>query len=162
MDFENLNIRLAATFLAGVIVGVGSFAIINSARDAKENVAALSTINATTTAAFIEGSNGVIVPTNTAGKTVALDQVVLSKPGWVAIHDDVNGTPGRILGAKLFDSGKSNGYVELLRATVPGTSYFAVLHNDDGNYKNFNVKTDTILKNESGAIIMTKFTTEAR
>ncbi|MBA3550979.1 hypothetical protein H0W32_02105, partial [Patescibacteria group bacterium] len=49
--------------------------------------------------------------------------------------------------------------VDLLRNTENGKSYFAVLHTDDGNYKNFNAQTDIILKNVKGEMIMVKFTT---
>jgi hypothetical protein len=48
--------------------------------------------------------------------------------------------------------------VELIRATVAGNSYFAVLHDDDdGKYKLFTPQTDKPLLDASGQPIMVKF-----
>ncbi len=157
MDWNNQNVRLAISFIVGIIVGVAAYAIVDSNRETTR--APRESLTSTTTTSVIEGDNGVIVQDQSAGNKVDVAQVVLKTPGWVAIHDDVNGQPGRILGAKLFDSGKLNGNVELLRNTENGKSYFAVLHTDDGNYKSFNAQTDTILKNAQGEMIMVKFTT---
>ncbi|MDQ3076593.1 MAG: hypothetical protein M3Q63_00850 [bacterium] len=158
MDWNNQNVRLAISFIVGAIVGVALYAIIDANRTDTTSTLS-SNITATTTTPVIEGDNGVLVNDQSAGNKVEVTQVVFKTPGWVAIHDDVNGQPGKILGAKLFDSGKMAGSVDLLRSTENGKSYFAVLHTDDGNYKNFNAQTDTILKDAKGQMIMVKFTT---
>jgi len=54
---------------------------------------------------------------------------------WVAVHEDVDGKPSRILGAQLFSAGTNLGKVDLLRPTVAGMSYHAMLHSDDGDRK---------------------------
>jgi hypothetical protein len=158
---ENQNVRLAISFIAGLVVGLAGYWLIDRRQGDIIDQTALKANNntASTTALVMQGDNGLSVQNQSAGRTVMVDQIVLKNPGWVAIHDNVNGQPGRILGAQLFDSGKSSGSVELLRATMNGISYIAVLHNDDGNYKNFNPKTDTPLMNSTGAMIMATFTT---
>jgi hypothetical protein len=100
---------------------------------------------------------GIIVDDQNPGHLVVVSQVSLTKPGWVVIHDDNNGVPGNILGARLFDKGKNSGIVELLRALQNGKTYLAVIHEDDGNQHVFSVKTDLPLKDASGTIVMTKF-----
>lgn len=156
---ENQNVRLVVVFIIGVIVGVIAYAVVDNARDERNNAVA-DTFSATSSASVIQGDNGLTVKNQTAGNQVKIEQVIFSKPGWVAIHDEVNGQPGRILGAQLFDMGKTSGTVDLLRNTVAGMSYLAVLHTDDGNYKNFNHLTDTILMGENQMPIMIKFNTQ--
>ncbi|MES2436978.1 MAG: hypothetical protein V4519_03110 [Patescibacteria group bacterium] len=156
---DNQNVRLAISFIAGLIVGFGGYWLVAQQQGDIIDRTEQSNTTASTTALVMQGDNGVAVSNQAAGKTVKIDNVVLKNPGWVAIHDNNNGVPGRILGAQVFDFGKSSGTVELLRATVASTSYIAVLHNDDGNYKNFNLRTDLPLKDNAGAMVMTTFTT---
>lgn len=154
---KNQNVRLAAVFVLGVIVGFGGYWLWT--RNGTGKPETLSDV-VQAPKDLIVGDNGLIVKDQASGDTVEVAEVVLQKPGWIAIHENVNGAPGRILGAQLFDSGKHDGMVELLRNTVDGASYFAVIHTDDGNYKNFNPKTDVILNDESGKPVMVKFATD--
>jgi hypothetical protein len=83
-----------------------------------------------------------------AGAEVKVQSVTLPVSGWVAIHDYRAGAAnsiGNVLGAAWFPAGiHENISVELLRATVAGQKYFAVLHADDGD-KIFEIKADPIL-----------------
>ncbi|TSC52441.1 MAG: hypothetical protein LiPW41_211 [Parcubacteria group bacterium LiPW_41] len=102
------------------------------------------------------GSNAIEVDDQKIGMTVSLKSVKFESAGWVAIHDDNGGTPGNILGAAWFPSGENSGAVELLRSTESGKTYFAMLHNDDGD-KKFDHKIDVPLTDASSTIIMVKF-----
>lgn len=85
------------------------------------------------------------------GKTVTITSVSLPSSGWVAVHEDATGRPGKILGAQRFSKGThAKGVVELLRATENGKTYYAMLHDDDGD-RTFDPKKDT------GTAVMTKF-----
>lgn len=100
--------------------------------------------------------NAIEVDDQKVGSTVSVKSVKFENPGWVAIHDDADGKPGNILGAAWFPKGENSGIVELLRDTEQGKTYFAVLHNDDGD-REFNHKIDLPLTDASGTIIMVKF-----
>jgi len=77
--------------------------------------------------------------------------------GWVVIHESSNGAPGNILGAQRFDAGAySGGSVELLRDTLAGQTYFAMLHLDN-NDKSFDHNTDLPVLDDTERIVMTSF-----
>jgi hypothetical protein len=149
ITWKNRNVQIVIVCIAIIIIGF----CIKWLANPKSN----ATIDDKQQAAVMP--NSVAVSNQPAGAMVKLDKVVLVQPGWVAIHDNNNGTPGKILGAALFDKGTHTGSVELLRATAPGKSYFAVIHSDDGDYKDFNFMTDTPLKDQSGKTIMIEFKT---
>jgi len=90
------------------------------------------------------------------GVTVAIDQVMLDRVGWVVIHEDDNGTPSRILGAQLFDTGTRSGTVDLLRGTLAGHRYYAMLHTDNGDHA-FDPKKDTPILGSDGSPVMVTF-----
>lgn len=156
---ENQNVRLVIVFIIGLLVGLGVYWTWDNRYAAPSDVNEEQ--NETTDEEIsLTGPNAVAVEDlQEAGNKVVIAKAKFASPGWVAVHDDVGGVPGRILGAKLFDRGEVSGEVELLRNTVPGTSYLIVLHSDDGDYKNFSAKTDTILTNEDGDMVMIRFTT---
>ncbi|MBI1975493.1 MAG: hypothetical protein HYS59_00650 [Candidatus Vogelbacteria bacterium] len=91
-----------------------------------------------------------------AGSLVIVKRASLARPGWVVIHEDRAGIPGNVLGAALFDRGASMGTVELLRATVSGGLYYAMLHDDDGDHL-FELKQDLPLRATDGASISSAF-----
>ncbi|MBX4198226.1 hypothetical protein KW782_02715 [Candidatus Parcubacteria bacterium] len=155
---ENQNVRLAVAFIIGLVVGLGVYWLFDqdAAMNNGNNPLGEEEL-ATTTVSAIEGDNGLIVEDQGAGRMVNVSELRLKQPGWVAIHDDVNGTPGRILGARVFDTGTSAGAVELLRATETGKSYFAVIHDDDGAFKTFNPATDKPLLDDEGKMILVRF-----
>ena len=80
-----------------------------------------------------------------------------SRAGWVAIHEDRDGKPGNILGASWLPVGEhADTKVELLRAMEAGKTYYAMLHDDDGD-KLFNYKNDLSLPSATGEPIMVAF-----
>lgn len=101
-------------------------------------------------------AESVFVRDQRAGIVVAVDSVTLSASSWVAIHESEEGVPGNILGAQRFDPGTHSGNVDLLRETVPGGSYFAMLHRDNGDGA-FSPASDLPVTHPDGEAIATAF-----
>lgn len=96
-----------------------------------------------------------------AGSTVHISSLQLQESAWVVIHEDRDGAPGKILGAGRFRSNNSEGVVDLLRNTVAGSKYYAVLHADDGD-GSFDYMTELPVANASGGMILSAFRATAR
>jgi hypothetical protein len=103
--------------------------------------------------------NTIVVTSQGAGDKVVLDRLVLKKRGWAVIYEDERGRPMRILGAHRFPAGDHREVVvELLRATLPGRVYYAMIHDDDGDDE-FDFRKDLPLTDETGGPIMMRFMT---
>lgn len=169
---KDQNMRLASVFVLGVLVGVGGFwlrehrtgTIEDLQVSTKENFASTTDLNIATSP-IVETEGSVLVTSSphiqmadqNPGKLVVVAQAVLDAPAWVVIRDSVNGKPGNVLGARLFDKGKNSGLIQLLRATEVGKQYIAVLHAYSGVKKPFDVKSDLPLKNQNGDSVMAAF-----
>lgn len=101
-------------------------------------------------------TESVSVSNQSAGITVSVDSVTLAASSWVAIHENEGGQPGNILGAQRFDAGEHTGTVDLLRGTVPGGLYFAMIHRDNGDGA-FSPASDVPVSGSDGNIIMATF-----
>lgn len=114
----------------------------------------------------LAGKNIVTIDDQLFGDSIVVKSIDLSGDSWLAIHEDLNGKPGNILGAAWFPQGVSSGAVELQRPTVNGGVYYAMLHADkqtrgDDGHKVFDYKIDTPLTDETGDPLMVKFMTTA-
>lgn len=99
------------------------------------------------------GSEFVQVADQPAGMEVKVSSLALSEMGWVGIRDD----EGRVLGAGRFDAGNfADVTVPLLRATVAGDSYQALLYVDDGD-RAFDLKKDALIIGPDGDVAGTNF-----
>ncbi len=108
--------------------------------------------------AVFQGENEAVrVTDQKAGNKVFVAGVVLSEPAWVAVREEVDGEPGRILGAQWFAAGSSSGAITLLRGTKSGARYHAYLLHDNGD-KRFDLTNDVPIT-ENGLLILTPFTT---
>ncbi len=88
--------------------------------------------------------------------SVTIDSVSLRAPGFVAIHEDVRGTPGAIVGSSaLLEAGISSN-VSVIADLKPGATYWAMLHTDNGN-NIFNPATDLPAADNSGTTVMAMF-----
>lgn len=106
------------------------------------------------------GENTIVVQAQTAGTEVHIAALALKTKSWVVIHDDVNGTPARILGAKRFDTGAyTSATIKVLRATETGKSYYAMIHSDSGD-TTFDQHTDSAVTTSDGRPVMTRFETK--
>ncbi len=93
------------------------------------------------------------------GMYVLVGSFALAKDGWVVVHEDSLGSPGNILGARRFAAGTyENGLVELLRATEPNKTYYAMLHRDDGD-RLFDHSKDLPVPAADGSLVMARFAT---
>ncbi len=93
--------------------------------------------------------------------TVKIRSVTLSEGGWVAIHENDEGQPRRTaFGAQWLPAGSySEVEVELIRSTVAGKTYFAILHSDNGD-KKFDSALDVSLKDEAGNPVRVEFSVQ--
>lgn len=81
--------------------------------------------------------------------SVIIDYVKLNTSGFAVIHENENGSPGKILGqSELLSSGEHEN-VSVIAKLSAGSSYFVVLHRDDGNGQ-FDPATDPVLKGSDG------------
>lgn len=103
--------------------------------------------------------NTVSADNQPAGSSVTV-AVKADKEIWVAVHEDANAKPSKILGAQLFGAGTNFGKVDLLRPTVVGMKYYAMLHSDDGDRK-FDPAKDQPLTSAAGTRITDEFMTTA-
>lgn len=166
--------RKKASWLAIVLIAIIAFVVGLGAswyvfeRDTGINVETPE-ISDTTTSTYVKtnggnpisavassGGNIIVVNNQSAGYSVVIQSVSFENPGWVAIHEERDGGLGNTLGAGWFPAGENSGTIELLRGTISGGTYYAVLHNDDGN-KRYDYKVDTFLTDASGNAIIVKF-----
>ena len=107
----------------------------------------------------MNGASMLSVENQIAGSQVTIASLNVEKSVWVAIHEDNAGKPGNVLGAGHFAKVTMSAVVDLLRNTIVGHTYYAMIHIDDGDGK-FDLKKDMPLTDSSGAMVMTKFTAE--
>lgn len=105
--------------------------------------------------------DSILVTDQSEGVRVSLSSVVLKEGGWAVIHEDDNGAPGRILGAQLLAAGKwTDSTVELLRGTLAGQTYYAMLHSDNGD-RAFDPKKDLPITDDEGNPVVMEFKANA-
>ena len=84
---------------------------------------------------------GLQVADQTQGAAVDVSGLSLTEIHWVGIYDDRDGHPGWIMGAARLHPGDTLATVDLLRPTIAGSKYYAIILNDDGD-DSFNRLTD--------------------
>lgn len=169
-----LVVNIVVSVIIGFIIGFGVSWLWNRHHNAEMMQEAIemtqnqNSASGTGTSPFVMAGSGIsttsagsiTVANQPAGSSVFVSTVTFgSDGGWVAIEDDDNGTPGRILGAAMFGPGSTAGEVPLLRATVADQTYFAVMRANVGNYQLFNMQTDMPLTDTSGNVVMAAFMT---
>ncbi len=173
--------KFGLSFVGGVIVGGGLYALFtlfifsdcgattfgfsSCTPSLNETATELSASQVSTTTSsslrpfpvFVSGINAVAVNPQPAGETVEITMATFSQTGWVAIHEEDHGALGKVLGAQRFEPGIHLGEVELLRPTLSGGTYIAVLYLDTSDSV-FNLLIDPMIKDVSGNIITATFT----
>jgi hypothetical protein len=105
------------------------------------------------------GSDELFVKDQEAGVSVFISRASVVSPTWIAIHEDINGELGNVLGASIFDGGDYQALmVNLLRATEVGKTYYATLFRDNGD-RTFDFKVDALVVNGEGERIIATFET---
>ena len=159
------NQKMIITFIIGLLVGAGAvwlwYANDRAANkgDTTDDTKATSTNQGASSATPVSGGS-VAVSNQPAGTEVIITNLVMPKDGWVAIHEDLNGVPGSILGAHRYDAGTvQNADISLLRGTQAGMKYYAVLHEDDGD-RAFDPHVDMPMQGLGGELISATFTAQ--
>ena len=101
------------------------------------------------------GTNQLYVDDQFPGSVVFLSSVTLPKGGFVVIHTNDNGKPGKIIGSKYFEAGTNTGDINLTELSQEGKYYWIALYEDDGD-KIFNPTKDLPIKDASGNQIIKK------
>ena len=108
---------------------------------------------------LIIAKNAIYVAEQVPAKNVSVAVVQFERPGFVVIHEDINGRPGKILGASaLLSKGETKDVLVVFsRMTVDGETLYAMIHLDDGD-KVFEAGEDYPAKDSiSGESVMTIF-----
>jgi hypothetical protein len=99
--------------------------------------------------------NAIVADDQMPGSRVVVKEVRLQKTSWIAVHEDREGAPGRILGVQRLPAGETvDAVVDLLRPTTSGV-YYAMVHTDDGDHV-FNYQRDLPLL-ENGSPVLVRF-----
>jgi hypothetical protein len=161
---KNKTSRIIIPLIVLVIIVIVGYYISKGAGTSTKKVEEVSevidTSSAASSTATEEGAGltavGITVDDQNPGKIVVVSQVFVNAQSWVSIHEDTNGTPGNLLGGRLFEKGSNSGIIQLLNPMKVGKSYLAVVHTDNGDQL-FDLKKDPILKSADGKNVMTKF-----
>jgi hypothetical protein len=78
---------------------------------------------------------GIVVPQQAGGTNVFIESVSLNNAGYVVIHRDNGGKPGKVIGvSKLLQPGTMENFLmDIDEEVVEGDSLFAMVHSDDGD-----------------------------
>lgn len=184
MDTLSTNQKVLISALVGFVIGAGAVVVWNISRGGgevavtnatggtvaqsdesplpnnEEDKSAMVGAESQASAPVLAGNGGdsITVLDQAAGNAVRVENIEFENAGWVAVHEDRNGGLGNILGAAWFPRGTSSGTVELLRDTLPGQAYYAVLYTDNGN-KVFETGVDAQIVTASGNPVMSTFIT---
>ena len=100
--------------------------------------------------------------TQLPGGVVLVKRVQMDEAGWLAVHDNNNDTPGKILGAYYLPAGEQTlVQVPLLRGIIDGETYYLTIHNDNGD-RAFDHKIDVIRLTTQGDPELVRFSVEAQ
>ncbi|GEM_PF-3044347 len=88
-------------------------------------------------------------------KEVLVDRVVISKQGFLVVHADVGGRPGKVLGNSVLLNAGETREVSVRLTAQPGM-YWAMLHADNGNGK-FSATNDLPVMDDKGKPVMLRF-----
>lgn len=150
---KNNKVRVYVTVVLCFAAGLGLAWLLFSAGNGQTNNMKVEEVASSTI-----GATGVLAEDQVFGLEAIVKSVKFeNRAGWVAIHEDREGKPGNILGATWLPVGESKEVkVELLRSMEAGKTYYAMLHDDDGD-KKFNYKNDLSLPSATGEPIMVAF-----
>ncbi len=139
---------------------------VTSSKDANQvagnttNTATATTSNPAKMVSDAGNQNDTLTVSNqAAGLYVVVAQAHITESDWVVIQEDRMGQPGSTLGAARFVGGATTGTVELLRGTIPGQTYHAVVYKDNGD-RIFSLEGDIPLRDTNGNSIMVTFKTQ--
>lgn len=149
---KNVFMGLAVVVLLGV--GIWYSGVLTAA---PEVPATSNTEGNQQTSSFAKlAANAIYVAPQRPGKEIIVTTVNMEAPGYVVIHESVDGKPGAIIGhsALLSDRTNSNITIPLTRTVKDGEALIAMLHTEKGN-TGFDANTDLpVLDSENNSIYM--------
>ena len=96
----------------------------------------------------------IAVSTQTPGDSVTIDNVFLSKAGFITIHEtDAKGMAGTIVGTSGLLSVGAKQDLEVATVLKPGAKYIAMVRADNGD-KKFNANQDAAILNNGVAVMI--------
>ncbi len=88
---------------------------------------------------------------------VLVSNASLRTAGFIVIHENNGGVPGATIGiSNLLQPGSHTNISIVANKLIPGSTYIAMLHGDDGNGI-FNETNDISLKDNAGNAVMAEF-----
>jgi hypothetical protein len=102
-----------------------------------------------------QAENNLMVADQKPGNTVTIPASVLSQGGYIVIHENNNGAPGKVIGVSAYlNPGENNNVsIKLSRASKNNEQLFAMLHGDNGN-KIFDESDDMPIKKDDIPVLM--------
>lgn len=165
--------KMAFAFFVGALVGAFGFWLYSTTTSKydivpvgedvgsvtrEEEGAAVSSgglLNSVSTTPAVQ-SERIVVLDQSAGTEVVVTKAVFDEEGWVVIHEGTASTIGNALGAGRFSTGEQTGVIRLLRSTVTGNMYRAVLYHDNGD-GSFDLDSDFPILSGGNQPILTTF-----
>ncbi|MFO0719060.1 MAG: hypothetical protein U0522_03470 [Candidatus Paceibacterota bacterium] len=164
MIITNRTKAVAGSTIVGLCLGLGTGYLIwglgggvkinkNSDAVAKSVQQEVEKNQAAVVASLQSGAEYIEVADQPAGKSVSIQKAKLSSLGWIAVHENINGELGNVLGARAYATGEHVGvFVPLLRGTTAGQTYHVGIYKENGDGK-FDRKIDTLMRAEDGEMI---------
>ncbi len=112
---------ISSLFLAFVLAACGS--------DDESSTAAPANDSSTAVTGTVEAADQDSDGTSLTVSSVSLDGV---EQGWIAVHSDVDGKPGPVVGTVQVEQGESSDVVVEFDDVVTTGDYWPMLHVDDG------------------------------
>lgn len=160
--------RILITLVVGVVIGFGGATLWFDRSDTTDvDTDVVGDTNGITVPTIVDeeepqsvaDNDEVLIKDQNAGESVFISRVSLSRAGWVAVREAVDGGLGNVLGARILDAGSYQGeQIDLLRATAPNQTYFSVMYHDNGD-REFSFTDDLQVVDENGALLVTSFET---
>ncbi len=99
--------------------------------------------------------NMIVIQEQRPGNTVTASQVHFAEPGFIVIHEDVDGAPGTIIGSSsLLPAGESSQIkITLTKSVADGAKLHAMLHSDTDNSGTFSASSDREVQSRLGGAI---------
>ena len=106
----------------------------------------------------VKGSNAIYVTDQPPAPYIVINEVLLSKKGYVVIYEDNQGKLGNIIGnTKIMAEGRSKNVIAgLIRPTIESEALFAILSEDSGDGI-FSPGIDIPIKDEEGNVVSVRF-----
>jgi len=119
--------------LVGLVIVIAVLAFVVLGRGDNTQESTESNGESMTDEAMVDSS--VAVSSQAVGSSLTIDSAVFVKPGYIVIHEQVDGAPGPVIGNSVLYTADTyeNVSVDLGRESVSGETLYAMLHDDDGD-----------------------------